>query len=522
MLRLALALALAPAALAQVPLALVPLPASVELRADSAFVLTGATPIRAEPATPEVQAVAAVLVALVGPTQAETLALPGAGTSGSGPSEGDPEAGTVTLRLGRDDLGPEGYELDVTGARVTVTAPTPAGLFYGVQTLRQLMPPAVERGAALARAFPVPAVRVVDRPRFEWRGLMLDVARHFFSVEDVERVVDLMALHKLNRLHLHLSDDQGWRVEVPGRPALTEVGGRSEVGGGPGGFYTTADVERIVAYAAARFVTVVPEIDLPGHTNAALAATPDLSCDGVAPPPYTGIRVGFSAVCVEREETYAFVDDVVAALAAVVPGDVVHLGGDEVRTLAPAQYAAFMARAQAIVASHGRTVMGWDEIAQADLALAPGAIVQVWRPQSPERAASVARAVQAGARLVLSPADRIYLDMKADSSVALGLTWAGLNGVRDAYDWDPDALVPGVPPAAVLGVEAPLWSETLATVRDVEFMAFPRLAGVAEIGWSPQAARSWDGYRARLAALGVRWTALGVPFYRSPEVDWAD
>lgn len=348
---------------------------------------------------------------------------------------------------------------------------------------------------------------------------MLDVSRHFFEVEDVERLLDLMALHKLNRLHLHLSDDQGWRIEIPGRPALTRVGGRSQVGGGEGGFYTTADYDRIVAYAADRFIMVVPEIDLPGHTNAALTSIPELNCDGVARPPYTGTRVGFSAVCVDAPATWAFVEDVVAALAAQTPGPYIHLGGDEVRRLSEAEYATFVERAQAVVTASGKTFVGWDDVAEVDLG--PGAVVQVWRPQSPAVAASVAEAVAAGATVVLSPSDRIYLDIKYDEDTVLGLTWAGLNGVRDAYDWDPGAFMEGVPEAAVLGVEAPLWSETLATIGDVEFMAFPRLAGVAEAGWSPQAARSWDGYRARLGAQGPRWVALGLNFYRSPEVEWA-
>ncbi len=520
MLRLALALLVAVPAVAQAdgpPLALVPLPASVTVLGGDPFVMTGATPIATEPGDGDAARVGDVLDTLVGPSLSEVMSRPGTR------DPEDPGSGTVRLRVvDRPDLGAEGYDLEVTADRVTLDAATAAGLFYGVQTLRQLMPTRVEYGAAIPRPFEIPSVRVVDRPRFAWRGMMLDVARHFFEVGDVERVLDLMALHKLNRLHLHLSDDQGWRVEVPGRPALTEVGGRAEVGGGPGGFYTTADVERIVQYAAERFVTVVPEIDLPGHTNAALVATPELNCDGVAPPPYTGIRVGFSAVCVDREETYAFVGDVVGALATAFPGEVVHLGGDEARTLAPEAYARFMTRAQEIVASHGKTFMAWDEVAEVELALTPGAIVQVWRPQSPERAAHVAAAVAEGARLVLSPADRVYLDMKTDSTMALGLTWAGLNGVRDAYEWDPGAFVPAVPESAVLGVEAPLWSETLATIRDVEFMAFPRLAGVAETGWSPQAARSWDDYRQRLGALGARWTALGVAFFRSPEVEWAE
>ncbi len=488
--------------------ALIPMPAHVETREAAPFVVTGETPIVVPSNDPEARRIGRVLAALIGNT-AETTP----GVVASVP-DGTP---AIVLRI-EDGHGAEGYAIDVSVARVEVVASAPAGLFYGVQTLRQLLPARVEYGAAFYAPLPVPAVHIEDAPRFAWRGMMLDVARHFFGVADVERLIDLMALHKLNRLHLHLSDDQGWRVEIPSRPALTEVGGRTQVGGGAGGFYTVADYERIVRYAAERFITVVPEIDLPGHTNAALVATPEINCDGEARTPYTGTRVGFSTVCVEREETYRFIEDVVAALAAMTPGGEIHLGGDEVRELTEAQYAAFVRRAQAIVTAAGKRYVGWDEVAGADLA--PGAVIQVWRPQIPAVAARVADAVASGAQVVLSPSDRIYLDMKYDSTTVLGLTWAGVNGVRDAYDWDPGAFMADVPESAVLGVEAPLWSETLASIRDIEFMAFPRLAGVAEMGWSPQAARSWAGYRRRLSTHGARLTALGVPFFRSPEVEW--
>ena len=499
-------LALACAATAQP--ALIPAPAEMTV-GRGGFEIGGETQIVVAPGDRQARRVADVLAALVGTTVDSTPQVTTARPLG--------DAVRFVTDSTRDDLGAEGYQLSVTRSGVVLTAAAPAGLFYGVQTLRQLLPPRVEYTATLPRSLTIPAVEITDRPRYPWRGMMLDVARHFFEVDDVERVIDLMALYKLNRLHLHLSDDQGWRIEIPGYPDLTRVGGRTEVGGGPGGFYTTADYDRIVAYAAERFVTIVPEIDLPGHTNAALASVPELNCDGVARPPYTGTRVGFSSVCVDREETYAFVDEVVRQLAAQSPGDVIHLGGDEVKELSAAEYARFVRRAQAIVERHGKRFMGWDEVAGVDLA--PGAVIQVWRPQARGTARSVARAVAGGAQVVLSPADRIYIDMKYDESTILGLTWAGTNGVRDAYDWEPADLVDGVPESAVLGVEAPLWSETIGTISDIEFLAFPRLAGVAEIGWSPRG-RSWREYRRRLAQHGPRWEALGVTFFRSPEVPW--
>lgn len=408
------------------------------------------------------------------------------------------------------DAGDEGYDLTVVPGKITITANTPAGLFYGTQTLRQLLPAAIEYDANIPRGVvTAPAGRIVDRPRYAWRGAMLDVARHFFSVDDVKRYVDLLALYKFNRLHLHLSDDQGWRIEITSWPNLTRHGGSTEVGGGPGGFYTQRDYAEIVDYAADRFITIVPEIDMPGHTNAALASYPELNCDGVAPPLYTGIRVGFSTLCVDKDVTYQFVDDVVREIAEL-SGPYFHIGGDEVQKLTPAQYSGFIERVERIVQRHGKEMIGWDEIAAATLS--SSSIVQHWRPKIPESLAAVKR-------LIMSPANRTYLDMKYDETTTLGLTWAGLVDVRAALEWDPDRVIAGVAPGAVLGVEAPLWSETLEHMRDVEFMAFPRLAAIAEVGWSPAPAE-WKEFARRLGAQAPRWVALGINFHRAPGVPW--
>jgi hexosaminidase len=359
----------------------------------------------------------------------------------------------------------------------------------------------------------VAPVHVVDSPRFPWRGAMLDVARHFFTVDDVKRYIDLIALLKINRLHLHLSDDQGWRIEIKKWPNLTKHGGSTEVGGGPGGFYTQAQFADLVAYAAERFVTIVPEIDMPSHTNAALASYPELNCDGVAPPLYTGIEVGFSALCVDKEITYTFIDDVVREIAAVARSPYFHVGGDEVKKLTAAQYKSFIERTQKIVRSHALQMIGWDEIAPVDLDAS--SIVQHWRPKTTPKVAAAK-----GVKFILSPADRVYLDMKYEKTTALGLDWAAIIEVQQAYEWDPAALFEGIPESAILGVEAPLWSETAANTRDLEFLAFPRIAAAAEIGWTPAAARRWDEFRVRLGLQEPRWTALGINFYRSPQVPW--
>ncbi len=426
-------------------------------------------------------------------------------------------AGLISLELGGlVTAGEEAYELTVTTDSVRIVASHHAGLFYGVQSFRQILPPFIEHQALRAeqgRMITAPAGRIVDAPRYRWRGAMLDVSRHFFGVDDVKRYIDLMSLYKLNRLHLHLADDQGWRIEIKSWPNLALHGGSTQVGGGPGGYYTQEQYAEIVRYAGERFITIVPEIDMPGHTNAALASYAELNCDDEARPLYTGIQVGFSALCVEREVTYKFIDDVVREIAALTPGPWFHIGGDEVKTLTPEQYDAFIERAQAIVRKHGKQVIGWDEIASARLQ--PDTLVQVWRPKT-----AMGPAVAGGAKVIMSIASRAYLDMKYDDQTPIGLTWAGRIEVPDAYDWDPETAVPGLDPAAIVGVEAPLWSETLGTIRDIEFMALPRLAAIAEVGWSPRDRRAWADFRSRLAAHGPRLTALGVNFYRSPMVPW--
>ena len=342
---------------------------------------------------------------------------------------------------------------------------------------------------------------------------MLDVARHFFGVNDVKRLIDLMSLYKLNRLHLHLTDDQGWRLAIRSWPRLTSHGGRTAVGGGEGGHFTQRQYAAIVAYARERFVDVVPEIDMPGHVNAALSSYARLNCDGVARAPYTGIEVGFSSLCIRKELTYAFVDDVVREVAALTPGPYIHIGGDEAHSTAPDDYRAFVERVQRIVRARGKRMLGWEEIGKTRLRRT--SVAQHW--QDP---ALAVRAVEQGAKLVMSPATKAYLDMKYTEGSPLGLTWAGTTTVQDAYGWDPATQVPGVTEKDVLGVEAPLWTETTATRADLDYLAFPRLLGHAEIAWSPPTGRTWASYRRRLAAHGPRLEALGVAFYRSPEVAW--
>ncbi|MFC9225145.1 beta-N-acetylhexosaminidase [Streptomyces hygroscopicus] len=427
----------------------------------------------------------------------------------------------IRLRLmpdgaGARKLGAEGYRLEVTSRAITLSARGSAGLFHGVQTLRQLLPASVERTTRQPGPWRVSGGTITDVPRYAWRGAMLDVSRHFFGVDQVKRYIDQLALYKFNTLHLHLSDDQGWRIAIDSWPRLATYGGSTQVGGGPGGYYTKADYREIVRYAASRELTVVPEIDLPGHTNAALASYAELNCDGVARPLYTGTDVGFSSLCVPKEVTYDFVDDVIGELAALTPGRYLHIGGDEAHSTSHEDYAAFMDRVQPIVAKYGKTVVGWHQLTGARPA--KRAIAQYWGLNGSEK--EVAEAAKAGTRLILSPANRAYLDMKYDADTPLGLAWAGYVEAKQSYDWDPGAYIKDAPASSVLGVEAPLWSETLLTSPQLEYMAFPRLPGIAELGWSPASTHDWSDYRARLAAQGPRWDALRIAYYHSPQIPW--
>ncbi|MFI5911936.1 family 20 glycosylhydrolase [Dactylosporangium sp. NPDC051541] len=430
---------------------------------------------------------------------------------------GTPASGIALLLSGADpSVGAEGYQLDVTAAAVTLRAQTAAGLFHGVQTLRQLLPPAVEARTAQSGPWTLTGGRIVDYPRYAYRGAMLDVSRHFFAPDTVKRYIDDIAQYKVNVLHLHLADDQGWRIVIDAWPQLATVGGSTQVGGGAGGYYTKAQYADLVAYAASRQITVVPEIDMPGHTNAALASYAQLNCNNTAPPLYTGTNVGFSSLCVGKEVTYTFVQQVLNELAAITPGPYLHVGGDEASSTTAADYTTFMNRVQPFVGAAGKTVIGWHQIGQANHTA--NRVAQYWGTSTSD--ADLSAAVSKGDKILLSPANKAYLDMKYTNSTPLGQSWAGLIEVQTAYSWDPGAYLTGVPATAILGVEAPMWTETLAKLADIEFMAFPRLPALAELAWSPQSARGWDTFKVRLGALGPRWTVQGISFYSSPQVPW--
>ncbi len=426
-----------------------------------------------------------------------------------------PPSGNISLALSGPDaeLGDEGYELVITRKSVSVTANTPAGLFRGIQTIRQLLPAKVELDSVQEGPWEIATGTIRDYPSYAYRGAMLDVARHFLGVDVVKNYLDRLAAYKMNVLHLHLSDDQGWRIEIKSWPNLTAHGGKTEVGGGEGGFFTQEEYSDIVKYAQERFITVIPEIDMPGHTNAALSSYPELNISGKATELYTGIRVGFSTLATNKEITYKFIDDVFRELAALTPGPYIHIGGDESHVTKLEDYIPFVNKVQDIVAAHGKQVLGWDEIALASLKA--NTTVQYWA-----RAENALKGVAQGAKVLMSPAKYAYLDMQYDSASTYGLHWAAYIEVDDAYNWDPETLVPGINRENIVGIEAPLWSETVSTGSEAEYLIFPRLLGYAEIGWTPGELRNWDDYRDRLATHGERMKAMNINFYPSGKVNW--
>ncbi|MDJ1471548.1 family 20 glycosylhydrolase [Cytophagaceae bacterium DM2B3-1] len=431
---------------------------------------------------------------------------------------------------------PDGYLLDVTPTEVTIKANQPAGLFYGVQTLLQLLPKEIESKTAVSGInWQIPGVSISDYPRFAWRGIMLDVSRHFFPKEYVKAYIDQLVRYKYNVFHWHLTDDNGWRIEIKSYPKLTEVGAwrvertgyfgdrkAQQEGEKPtyGGFYTQEDIKEIVKYAQDRHVTIVPEVDVPGHSMAAIAAYPWLSCTKNA---NTKVNPGtkFSewygngkfkmlednTLNPSDEKVYEFLDKVFGEIATLFPGTYIHMGGDEcyhgfwekdpgcqalmkkqgLKTLEELQ-SYFVKRVEKIIEKKGKKLIGWDEILEGGLA--PNAAVMSWR--------SVQGGIQAAKLkhpVVMSPVQYAYLDyMQGDISTEIRI-YSTLR-LKTSYDWNP---VPaGVDSTYILGGQGNLWTEQVPTSRHVEYMTYPRAWALSEVYWSPKNKKNWDGFTKRV------------------------
>ncbi|MGH3155591.1 MAG: beta-N-acetylhexosaminidase [Streptosporangiaceae bacterium] len=450
----------------------------------------------------------------------------------------------------------EGYRLDSSAEGVTLQSATAHGLYDGVQTLRQLFPAWINSSGIQPGPWVIPVVHITDYPRYGYRGLMIDIARHFETPQTVEQMISQAAAYKIDVLHLHLSDDQGFRIVVPGFPRLTEIGGRGAVGTDgqtmdTGGYWTRAQYEAVVADAAAHFMTVVPEVDSPGHNNAIIMSEygdtsnpllrgnpEDINCSVHNPPQWNYTEdVGYSAVCPNAQNSYIIYSAIIHDLTAMSPGPLYDLGGDEVPAtlLSPRQYAIFINRESKIVTATGKTVMGWADIAGPYTKPPKGSIAEYWDTASGTvPSTNTAReAVRKGMKLVMAPAEHTYLDQKylagkaGNQPPVLGLSWACPTGcdVSAAYNWNPGSLVTGVPANDVIGVEGAIWGETVTNLSEIEYMVFPRLLALAEVAWSPAVNRTspspaYKDFLTRLSAQGARLQFAGANFYPSTEVPW--
>ena len=453
-------------------------------------------------------------------------------------------SGIIIWSGGDDNLGKEGYELSVTKDSAVIVSPTAHGAFYGVQSLRQLLPVEIESSKVVKNVeWTAPVCNIKDKPRFSWRGIHLDVGRHYFSVKDIKKFIDLLAMQKINKFHWHLTEDQGWRIEIKKYPKLTSIGSkrastpvkgnRKKLDGKEyGGFYTQKEVKEIVAYAAKRFITVIPEIDIPGHTQAVLAAYPELGCTG---GPYkTRCFWGISkeVLCAGNPKSYKVIKDVFDEVIKLFPSKVIHIGGDEcwkhrwkkckkcqamIKKLGIKDehelQSHFIKEIEKHLNSKGRVIIGWDEILEGGLA--PNAMVMSWRgTKGGIKAANMEHYV------VMSPQSHCYFDYYQS-----GKPWTepeaigGHLPLRRVYSFEPiPAKLPEAKWKYILGVQGNVWTEYISTFKKVEYMTFPRANALAEVAWSPRHSKNYKDFLRRLAPMLKRYKLMGVN-YRTPKSD---
>lgn len=506
----------------------IPLPVSVETRAGS-FLITPTTSVVAPgAAAPE----AAKLIDALAPALGYRLK----------PAE-DAAAGKGGIQLKIEPslqarLGEEGYELEATAETVVIRAATPAGLFYGIQTLRQLLPSAIfSKQKVEGVPWTVPCVRITDHPRFAWRGLLIDPARHFIPVPDVEQYLDTMALHKFNRLQVHFTDDQGWRIEIKKYPQLTQTGAwmdfttivqKGQVGGQrPGGFYTQEEIRHLVRYAAERYITIVPEIEMPAHTGAAILSYPQI---GLYPSRLNALPAekrwtAHEGVLAPRPQTVAFMQDVLMEVMDLFPSKYIHIGGDEanidhwkkceemqglIREMKLKDEAElhswFIKQMDTFLTSHGRRLIGWDEILQGGLA--PGAAVMSWRGET-----GGITAAQAGHDVVMAPTSHTYFDYYQGPSQTEPKAIGGDLRLEKVYRYEPIPAALNADKAKhVLGGQAQLWGEYISNQKHRFYMTYPRAAAMAEVVWSPRESRNWDQFLTRLSSHLARLKASEVNY----------
>lgn len=436
-------------------------------------------------------------------------------------------------------IGTEGYALSVNPMSISIHANKPAGIFYGLQTLLQLLPPEIASTTGVHSVrWTIPCVEISDTPRFGWRGLMLDVSRHFFSKEFIKEYLDQMAQYKFNVFHWHLTDDPGWRIEIKRYPELTKVGAWRALRTGRywsfaptqegesatyGGYYTQEDIKEIIKYAQDRNITIVPEIDVPGHSMALIASYPSICCTGQKYPVYPGSNggLGDNVLCAGNEETFKILDGIFTELADLFPGKYIHIGGDEVnkdfwKNCPKCQkrmtdeglkdghelQSYFIKRVEKILTSKGKKIIGWDEILEGGLA--PSAVVMSWRGTDGGIAAA-----KAGHDVIMTPGQYCYLDYMQGEQLTEHMNWGHLN-ISEIYKFEP---VPaGVDPKYILGGQGNVWAEHIPNARRVEYMTWPRAFALSEVFWSPKEKRNWNGFVTRMEAQFPRLSAENINY----------
>jgi hexosaminidase len=513
-------------------LAIIPAPVSIQgLKGD--FVISEKTRIILAPADDETKLAADFLANLVRNSTGISLPV----------EEGKkPAKGSMFMTLDTAIENNEGYELTVTHKKVIVKGGSAAGLFYAVQTMRQIMPaklesPSIVEGLVLT----IPACEIKDEPRFGYRGMHLDVGRHMFPIAYIKRYIDMIALHKMNRFHWHLTEDQGWRIEISKYPNLTTTGayrketlvghgGRKpfEFDGKPyGGFYTKDEVKEIVEYARSKFITVIPEIEMPGHTMAALASYPELGCTGGPYEVQTRWGVFDDVYCAGKEETFSFLEDVLTEVMELFPSEYIHIGGDE----CPKTHwkkcplcqkrmkeeglkdehelqSYFIQRIEKFVLSKGRKIIGWDEILEGGLA--PEATVMSWRGTT-----GGIEAARQKHDVIMTPSTYVYLDYYQCEPQGEPMAIGGYLPLEKVYSYNPmpEELTPEEQ-KYILGVQGNLWSEYLKTPDYMEYMAYPRMFAVAETGWTPNRLKDFEDFLTRIEVLKKRYDTIGINYFK--------
>jgi len=440
------------------------------------------------------------------------------------------EKNHITLSLLKNDkLGDEGYELVSTNDGIKITAQTPAGIFYGCQSLRQLLPPEnLSKETVQNIKWTVPCVSITDAPRFKWRGMMIDPCRHFWDIEFIKKYIDMIALHKMNVFHWHFTEDQAWRIEIKKYPKLTEIGAwRNENGKKYGGFYTQEQIKNVVKYAADRFITILPEIELPGHSVAAISAYPELSCSGAPAEIPTTWGVFENVYCAGKESTFKFLEDVISEVIDLFPGDYFHIGGDECPKVnwkkcpkcqeriknenlknEDELQSYFIKRMEKFINKKGKRMVGWDEILEGGLA--PNATVMSWRGTEGGIAAS-----KQGHDVIICPVTHCYFDYSQQEKEKIDIDGATVTTTEKVYEFEPVPEELNEEEAKhVLGAQGNLWTEHIPTVERAEEMLYPRACALSEKLWSPKNCSNFENFEKRLETHLKRLDILNIKYFK--------